>query len=113
MPRAEDKKNLSEGGDILTALDERIRIVVEQVLAERTAAPADDQGLTAEEAARLLGVSKWRVYEMVRRGALPSYRPSPKTLRIPLSAVKNCIAEASSGDRFSAPRTNRKEDENP
>lgn len=90
------------GPDLLAALDERVRAIVK----EAGAAPADDQGVTAEEAARLLGVSKWRVYEMVRRGALPSYRPSPKTLRIPLSAVKNCIAEAGSGDRFSAPRTN-------
>ena len=95
--------------DVLAALDERVR----RIARETNPAPADDQGLTAEEAARLLGVSKWRVYEMVRRGALPSYRPSPKTLRIPLSAVKNRIAEAAVGDRFSAPRTNRKEVENP
>lgn len=91
--------------DVLAALDERVR----RIAREASPASADDQGVDAKEAARLLGVSKWRVYEMVRRGVLSSYRPSPKTLRIPLSAVKNYIARNPSGDRFPTPRTTRKE----
>ena len=71
--------------DVLAALDERMRQIAQEA---RTAPPAeDDRGLSAEEAAHLLGVKKWRVYEMVRRNALRAYRPSPGTLRIPLSAV--------------------------
>lgn len=63
-----------------------------KVLAElgRTAAPTspdEDRGLSAEEAARLLGVKKWRIYEMVKRRALRAYRPSPGTVRIPMSAI--------------------------
>jgi excisionase family DNA binding protein len=58
------------------------------------AAPADasdDEGLTVAEAAAELNVEQWRVYDMVRRGVLPHYRPSPRTIRIRRGAVKEFV----------------------
>ena len=72
--------------DVLAALDERMRRIVRE--ARVTAAAGEDRGITAQEAADILGVKKWRVYEMIRRRALPAYHPSPKTLRLRLAAVR-------------------------
>lgn len=52
---------------------------------------SDDEAITVAEAARLIGVSRWRVYEMVRRGLLPASRPSPRTVRLRRGAVKEFI----------------------
>ncbi len=51
----------------------------------------DDEGITAAEAAQQLGVSTWRVYEMIKRGMLIAYRPSPRTLRVRRGAVREFI----------------------
>jgi excisionase family DNA binding protein len=65
-----------------------IEPVVERVITRRLAeladrdTPGDDELLTAESAARLLGVSRWRLYDMVRRKVLPAVRPSERTIRI-------------------------------
>ncbi|HEY0379852.1 MAG TPA: helix-turn-helix domain-containing protein [Pyrinomonadaceae bacterium] len=51
----------------------------------------DDEGITAAEAAEMLGVKAWRVYEMVKQRILPAYRPSARTLRIRRGAVRELI----------------------
>ena len=62
--------------------------VLERIVARRLAkltersAPGDDELLTAEAVVRLLGVSRWRVYEMIRRQALLVVRPSERTVRL-------------------------------
>lgn len=52
---------------------------------------SDDEGLTVKEAAAELRVEAWRVYDMIRRGILPAYRPSPRTLRVRRGAVKEFV----------------------
>lgn len=88
-----------EGGDLLSALDERMRKIAAETFRELVpahdvgAVADDDKGITAREAARLIGVSEWRVYEMVRRGALPACRPSPQRLRLRLGTVREFIRQ--------------------
>jgi excisionase family DNA binding protein len=88
-----------EGEDLLALLDERMKQIARSeavaVLEERRVGdPAeDDQGITAKEAARLIGVSEWRVYEMIKRKVLPAYRPSPQRLRLRLGAVREFIRQ--------------------
>lgn len=88
------------GGDILALLDERVKRIARSeavaVLEERRVAdPAeDDQGITPKEVARLIGVSEWRVYEMIKRKVLPAYRPSPQRLRLRLGAVREFIRQS-------------------
>lgn len=79
------------GPDVLTVLDERMRRIARE--SRPSSAPDEDRGLSTEETAVLLGVKKWRVYEMVRRKTLRAYRPSPGTLRILLSSVNECLRE--------------------
>jgi excisionase family DNA binding protein len=52
-----------------------------------------DEGLTVAQAAAELNVEPWRVYEMVRRGLLQHYRPSPRTIRIRRAVVKEFVRE--------------------
>jgi len=49
---------------------------------------SDDEGITVAEAAKEIGVSSWRVYEMIRQGILPAYKPSPKTYRLRRGTVR-------------------------
>ena len=89
------------GGDgFIALLDERMKQIARSeavaVLEERRGSdPAeDDHGITAKEAARLIGVSEWRVYEMIKRKVLPAYRPSPQRLRLRLGAVREFIRQS-------------------
>jgi excisionase family DNA binding protein len=84
--------------DILAAFDARMKEIARAeaaaVFEERQGGGADDdQGITVPEAARLIGVSDWRVYEMIKRGALPAYRPSPQRVRLRLGAVREFIRQ--------------------
>lgn len=87
-------------GDIIALLDERMKRIARSeaaavLEARRVADPSeDDQGITAKEAARLIGVSEWRVYEMIKRKVLPAYRPSPQRLRLRLGAVREFIRQS-------------------
>lgn len=67
--------------------------IVREDVPAATAAPApdDDEGMTAEEAAQELGVERWRVYDMIQRGILPAYKPSPKTVRLRRGDVREFI----------------------
>lgn len=41
----------------------------------------DDEAIDAEQVAYMLGISEWRVYDLARRGMIPSFRPSPGVVR--------------------------------
>ena len=87
------------GDEVLAALDAHVKQIARAeavaVLEERRVGDAaeDDQGITAKEAARLIGVSEWRVHEMIKRKVLPAYRPSPQRLRLRLGAVREFIRQ--------------------
>jgi excisionase family DNA binding protein len=84
---------------LLEQLDERMKQIARAeaiaVLEEHRVGDSaeDDQGITAKEAARLIGVSEWRVYEMIKQKMLPAYRPSPQRLRLRLGAVREFIRQ--------------------
>lgn len=52
----------------------------------------DDTSLTAEEVARILKISKYTVYEMVKRGELPAYRIGKK-IRIDIHDLEGYIRQ--------------------
>jgi excisionase family DNA binding protein len=92
--------SVEAGGDdgLLSAFDERVKRIARSeaaaVFEEREGKGVeDDKGITAKEAALLIGVSEWRVYEMIKRKVLPAYRPSPQRLRLRLGAVREFIRQ--------------------
>jgi len=52
-----------------------------QPFSSRKVSPSDDRLLTAATVAKVLGVSKERVYELSREGDLPTVRLGKRTLR--------------------------------
>lgn len=67
----------------------------------------DDDGLTVAEAAQMIGVKEWRVYEMIKRGILPASRPSPRTLRLRRGAVRDFIRDGRCSEKPSKQRAGR------
>lgn len=57
----------------------------------QTPATLNDEGVTVREAAKMIGVSEWRIYQMIKQGILPAFRPSPRTLRLSRAAVLEFI----------------------
>jgi excisionase family DNA binding protein len=62
----------------------------------------DERLLRAEEVAKLLGIGRWKTYEMITRGELPVLRIG-RLIRVPRPAldawiVANTAGAASSGD---------------
>jgi excisionase family DNA binding protein len=49
--------------------------------------------LTAQDAIKLLGISRTKFYELIRTGALPSIRLG-KLIRVPLAALNRWIGES-------------------
>ncbi|MER5322394.1 helix-turn-helix domain-containing protein [Streptosporangium roseum] len=54
----------------------------------------DDPFLTVAEVATQMRVSKMTVYRLVNSGKLAASRPTPRTIRIRQSAVKDLLAES-------------------
>jgi excisionase family DNA binding protein len=54
--------------------------------------PGDPDGWTVDGAARVLRVSAWTVYAMIRRGDLDAVRVSPRAIRIPEASVRRVLA---------------------
>lgn len=80
--------------DFLSAFDERVRRIAEEtfrVMAATGGAADDDQGITVDEAAELIGVQPWRVYELIKRRELPAYKISSQRYRIRLGAVREFV----------------------
>lgn len=59
--------------------------------------------LRVEDAMSVLGVSRWMVYEMIRRGELPVLRVG-RLIRIPEDALDAWIAEQTRPPRTEQPR---------
>lgn len=79
---------LGEGGDILTLLDERVRRIAEEVV-RRHATGGDVGAVKVKTAARLLDMSEYRVRQLIREGKLKAIYPTPNTIRIALSEIRN------------------------
>lgn len=75
------------GGDILEMLDERMRRIAEEVISSRESA-AEPGAVKVKTAARMLEMTEWRVRQLVREGKLKVIRPTPNTVRIPLSEIR-------------------------
>lgn len=54
--------------------------------------PTDEPLVTIRDVATFLGVSEWTVRDLAKRGDLPSYRPTPHTLRFRWSEVHAFVA---------------------
>ena len=54
---------------------------------------SEDRLLRIPEAARLLGMGRTTVYQMIREGRLPVVRLGKRGVRIPISALTNWITE--------------------
>ena len=84
------KTSTDEGGEsvgILTLLDERVRRIAEETF--RTLSGASDVGCVKVKAAmKLLDMSEFRVRQLIREGKLKVVRPTPHTIRIPLSEIR-------------------------
>jgi excisionase family DNA binding protein len=68
----------------------------EQAMPEHPAAadtkPSHPVLLTPEQAARRLGISRWKLYDLLRRGTLVSLRIG-SCRRIPAAAIDDLVAE--------------------
>jgi excisionase family DNA binding protein len=71
------------GPDVLDAFDERMRHIAEQM-----AAGGDVGAVKVKTAAQLLDMHESRVRQLIREGRLGVIRPTPKTIRIPLSEIR-------------------------
>lgn len=60
-------------------------------------APLEPLLLRANEAARLLGVSRSRIYELVAAGTVPSVRLG-SSVRIPLQALRQWVSQQAATD---------------
>jgi excisionase family DNA binding protein len=84
---------MSDEKDLLSVLDERVRRIALEVFAEQrqketAALPNDDQALRVKDAAKVLAMSEWQIYDLVRRGELKSYRVGKRGLRIRRGAIR-------------------------
>lgn len=82
-----------EENDLLTALDKRVRRIALEVFEEQrqketAALPNDDEALKVKDAAKVLAMSEWQIYDLVRRGELESYRVGVRGVRIRRGAMR-------------------------
>ncbi|HEX8352824.1 MAG TPA: hypothetical protein VF611_07995 [Pyrinomonadaceae bacterium] len=76
-----------EGDAVLSALDERIRRIAEEVC--RKAIAQDDNGwLSYAQITEMTGLSEWTVGEAVRRGELEADYPRPRCPRVRRSKLR-------------------------
>lgn len=59
------------------------------------------------EAARVLNVSRSRLYEMLNAGTIPAVRLEGRTWRIPKAAIDKMVADAMSGESSEGLRPER------
>lgn len=77
---------------LLEQLDERMRRVAEEVF--RSLAPAGEvRAVKVSKAMELLDMSEYRVRQLVREGKLRAVRPTPNTIRIPLSEIRRFLED--------------------
>jgi excisionase family DNA binding protein len=78
------------GPDVLAAFDERARRIAEQVARSR-----DVGAVKVKTACELLDMNESRVRQLIREGRLKVIRPTPQTIRIPLSEIRRFTEEES------------------
>lgn len=84
---------MTDEKDLLSVLDERVRRIALEVFAEQrqketATLPNDDQSLRVKDAAKLLALSEWQVFDLIRRGEIESYRIGKRGLRIRRGAIR-------------------------
>lgn len=72
---------------VLSALDERVRRICLETYQELSRA-GDAGCVKVKTAAALLDMNESRVRQLVRDGELKVIRPTPRTVRIPLSEIR-------------------------
>lgn len=53
--------------------------------------------VTIPEAAKMLGVSRWQAYKLVRTGAIPSVKLGPRSTRILVKDLEERLRQMSQG----------------
>jgi hypothetical protein len=76
-----------KGEDLLRAIDERARIVAEEVFRELAQSNAVG-AVKVKTATLLLDMNESRVRQLIREGKLKVIHPTPRTIRIPLSEIR-------------------------
>lgn len=73
--------------------------------------PDERPTLTVEETAEILGLSRWHVYEQVKKGALPSLHLGRRVL-IPTGRLRQVLGlDEVTGGNLSVPRADRQTDD--
>lgn len=49
--------------------------------------------VTVPEAAEMLGISRWKAYELVKQGKIPSVNLGARNTRVPVEVLKQRIRE--------------------
>lgn len=82
----------SEGDGLLSALDARMRQIAEETF--RRLSLANDAGaVKVKDAAPMLGMCEGRVRALIHEGKLRVVRPTPHTIKIPLSEIRRYLEE--------------------
>lgn len=70
---------------------------VREIAAEVVRAQAAEQAgaVRVKRAAELLDLSEWRVRRLISEGRLEAVHPTPKTIRIPLAAIRSFLERES------------------
>lgn len=72
---------------LLSSLDQRIRAVAAETFRELSRS-ADAGCVKVKTAAAMLDMCETRVRELIRDGELKVIRPTPRTVRVPLSEIR-------------------------
>jgi len=76
--------------DLLSLLDERMRRIAEEVVRAQPRSE-DVGGVKVATAMKMLDMSEYRVRQLVRDGKLKAVNPTPHTLRIPLTSIREFL----------------------
>jgi crotonobetainyl-CoA:carnitine CoA-transferase CaiB-like acyl-CoA transferase len=86
-PGDKGKAGAEEGDGLLSALEERMRQIARETF--RAMSGGADVGVVkVKTATKLLDMSEFRVRQLIREGKLRVVRPTPNTIRIPLTEIR-------------------------
>lgn len=86
MSRANEQQ-VESGVELLDALDSRMKRIARETFREMAAAVSVG-AVKVKKAAELLDMSEFRVRQLIKEGTLKAVRPTPNTLRVPLSEIR-------------------------
>jgi hypothetical protein len=87
MKRANQQLAESDEGALLAALDARMKLIARETFKEMSA-QAEAGAVKVKTAAGMLDMSEFRVRQLIKDGTLKAIRPTPNTIRIPLSEIR-------------------------